>query len=186
MQGETILKKEFKLLMQGQLISDISCWSDSNDIWTHSNLARKRTPWPLWPNGWAMFWILICTTQLTVCYYHVITSFRVNPHSIVCLNVSERNHSKLNPSLSTLHSQSITQLNWNLGTQSKFSSLSSFAKWLSVRLQTKWFWVQISLLSLKLHIWRRLQARSSLTFWQTIQCEFNLKLVHVMVTVISC
>ena len=42
----------------------------------------------------------------------------------------------------------------------------SFAKWLSVHLRTKWFWVQVQLQSLKLQISRLLRARSSLTFRQ--------------------
>ena len=48
---------------------------------------------------------------------------------------------------------------------------ASLAKWLSVRLRTKWLWVRISLLSLKLQI----GARSFLTFRQTIQCRFTQK-----------
>ena len=42
----------------------------------------------------------------------------------------------------------------------------SLAKWLSIRLQTKWFWVRVHLQSLKLHVTRLLRARSSLTFRQ--------------------
>ena len=42
--------------------------------------------------------------------------------------------------------------------------LSSLAKWLSVRLRTKWLWVRVQLQSLKLQISRLLRARSSLTF----------------------
>ena len=59
--------------------------------------------------------------------------------------------------------------------------MASLAKWLSVRLRTKWLWVQITLLSLKLQIWRLLRARSSLTFRQTRECRFTLKLVHDMI-----
>ena len=44
--------------------------------------------------------------------------------------------------------------------------LASLAKWLSVRLRTKWFWVQVQLQSLKLQISRLLQVRSSFTFRQ--------------------
>ena len=44
--------------------------------------------------------------------------------------------------------------------------LASFAEWLSVRLQTKWMWFRIPLLSLKLKISHLFQARSSLTFRQ--------------------
>ena len=39
-------------------------------------------------------------------------------------------------------------------------------KWLSVRLRTKWLWVQFLLQSLKLQISRLLRARSSLKFRQ--------------------
>ena len=49
---------------------------------------------------------------------------------------------------------------------------------MSVRLRTKWLWVRISLLSLKLQIWHLLRARSSLTFKQTIEYGFTLKLVR--------
>ena len=40
---------------------------------------------------------------------------------------------------------------------------TSLAKWLSVRLQTKWLWLRITLLSVKLQLWILLQA-SSLAF----------------------
>ena len=56
---------------------------------------------------------------------------------------------------------------------------------MSVRLRTKWVWVRIPLLSLKLQIWRLLQARSSLTFRQTIECGFTLKLVRDMIITYS-
>ena len=38
-------------------------------------------------------------------------------------------------------------------------------------------WVRISLLALKLQLWRLLRGRSSLTFMQTIECGFSLILV---------
>ena len=60
---------------------------------------------------------------------------------------------------------------------------ASFAKCLSVHLRTKWLWVGILLLSLKLQIWSLLRARSSLTFRQTIECK--LKLVRDMITTYS-
>ena len=50
---------------------------------------------------------------------------------------------------------------------------------------TKWLWVRISLLSLKLQIWCLLPARSSLTLSQTIECEFTLKLVRDMIITYS-
>ena len=61
--------------------------------------------------------------------------------------------------------------------------LATNAKWLSVRFRSKWLWVRIPLLSLKLQTWSPLRARSSLTFRQTIECKFTLKLVrHMIVT----
>ena len=56
-------------------------------------------------------------------------------------------------------------------------TLNHLAKHL-VRLQSKWLWVRITLLSLKLQISRLLRARSSLTFRQTIERRFTLKLVR--------
>ena len=44
--------------------------------------------------------------------------------------------------------------------------LASLARWLSVCLWTKWFWIRVQLQSLQLHIPRLFQARSSLTFRQ--------------------
>ena len=45
-------------------------------------------------------------------------------------------------------------------------TLNHLAKCLSIRLQTRWFWVRVSLHSLKLQISRLLRARSSLEFRQ--------------------
>ena len=61
---------------------------------------------------------------------------------------------------------------------------ASLAKWLSVRLQTKWFWVRVQLQSLKLHILCLLRARSSLIFrrlqsvdslWNTMWYDKNIQ-----------
>ena len=62
-----------------------------------------------------------------------------------------------------------------------FKELLSFGEMVSVRLRTKWLWVQITLLLLKLEILRHLRARSFLTFRQTIECGFTLKLVRDMI-----
>ena len=61
------------------------------------------------------------------------------------------------------------------------SFFTTFFVWLSVHLQTKWLWVRIPLLSPKLQIWILLWARSSLTFRQTIECRFTVKLEHDMI-----
>ena len=53
---------------------------------------------------------------------------------------------------------------------------TSLDKCLSFRLRTKWLWVRIPLLSLKLQIWHLPRARSSLTFRQAIECGSPLKL----------
>ena len=65
------------------------------------------------------------------------------------------------------------------------AKLDSLAKWVSVRLQTNWLWVQIALLPFKPQIWRLLRARRSLTFRQTIECGFTLKLVRDMIITYS-
>ena len=46
------------------------------------------------------------------------------------------------------------------------AKLASLAKWLNVRLQTKWLWVRVPLQKLKLQILCLLRARFSLTFRQ--------------------
>ena len=69
--------------------------------------------------------------------------------------------------------------------KTQLNHLASLAKWLSVRLRTKWLWVRIPLLSLKLQIWRLLWARSFLTFRQTIERGFTLKVVRDMIITYS-
>ena len=50
-----------------------------------------------------------------------------------------------------------------------------------LKLRTKWLWVRISLLSLKLQIWCLLWARRSVTFWQTTEYGSTLKLVRDLI-----
>ena len=76
------------------------------------------------------------------------TSFRVNPHSLVCLNVKELVARNRSPIWSLSDSNEIRTHN-HLVRKRTLNHLASFAKWLSVRLQTKWLSVRISLLSLK-------------------------------------
>ena len=66
-----------------------------------------------------------------------------------------------------------------------YSFKTSLAKLMSVCLRTKWLGFLIKLLLLKLQISRLLRARSSLTFRQTIECGFTLKLVHDMIRTYS-
>ena len=53
-----------------------------------------------------------------------------------------------------------------ISTQNTAQSFGLLAKWLSVSLPTKWFWVQVQLQLLKLQILHLLWARSSLTLRQ--------------------
>ena len=58
-------------------------------------------------------------------------------------------------------------------------------KWTLNHLQTKWLWVQIPLLSLKLQISRLFRTKSSLTFRQLLECGFTLKCVRDMIITYS-
>ena len=92
------------------------------------------------------------------------TSFRVNPHSIVCLNVK----GLLARSRRNIWSISDSNVIWTHNHLVRKRTLKHLvkpvrlAKWFSVRLRTKWLWVRIVLLLLKINIWCLLWARSSL------------------------
>ena len=58
----------------------------------------------------------------------------------------------------------------------QLNHLTSLAKWLSVLLQTKWLWVRIPLLSLKLQISRLFWVRI-IDIQATTECRFTLKRV---------
>ena len=73
-------------------------------------------------------------------------------------------------------SDSVWNMLWVLTPQ--LNHLASLAKWLNVCLWTKWLWVQILLLSLKLQIFCLFQARSYLTFSQ-LQSVDSLWNTHV-------
>ena len=107
--------------------------SDSNWIRTHNHLVCKRTL-----NHLAKLAIIMSCT-----------SFKVNLHSIVCLNVKEV------LTRSRCHIWSLGDSNW-IRTHNQLvrkrilnhlAKLASLAKWLTVRLRTKRLSVQIQLLS---------------------------------------
>ena len=50
---------------------------------------EHSTIWPKWPNDWALFWVLICTMHLTVCFCHVTCAFQSEFTLYSCLNVEE-------------------------------------------------------------------------------------------------
>ena len=54
------------------------------------------------------------------------------------------------------------------------------AKWFSVRLQTKWFWVWVQLQSLKTSDFAPALSKEFLDIQITIECGFTLKLVRDM------
>ena len=60
----------------------------------------------------------------------------------------------------------------------------NLAKWLSVHLRTKWLWVRITLLSLKLQILRVL-TKEFLDIQATIEFKFTLKRVRDMIITYS-
>ena len=147
------------------------------------------------------------------------TIFRVNPHSIVCLNVKEL-LARSRPHIWSLSDSNVIRIHNHLVRKRTLNHLAelakwltcvvstylygtfdcillschvrasewihhSLAKWLSVRLQTKWMWVGITLLPLKLQIWRLLRARSFLAIKQTIECGFTLKPVRDIIITYS-
>ena len=107
------------------------------------------------------------------------TRFRVNPHSLLCLNVKElvarsRHHiwSFSDSNVISTHSHLVRK------------RTAIYPNWPDA-LRTKWLWVRITLLSLKFQIWNLLRAKSFLTFRQTIECGFTLKLVRDMIITYS-
>ena len=67
----------------------------------------------------------------------------------------------------TLHDTNIhSKATYRQVLRTHLNHLACFAKWLSVLLRTKWFWIRVQLQSLKLHILWLLRASSSLTYWQ--------------------
>ena len=63
----------------------------------------------------------------------------------------------------------------------QLNHLGIVTKWLSAGLRTKWVWVHILLLPLKLQILRLLQIRSHLEFRKILECRFTLKRVRDMI-----
>ena len=119
--------------------------------------------WPVWLNGWVFVYELSeCGFESS--YSHLNFRFRayfeqgVPWHSDnyrVWIHSETRTwHDKNGQSNAPYRKILTTQLN----------HLAGLAKWLSVRLWTKWFWVRVQLQSLKLEISCLFRARSSLTF----------------------
>ena len=77
---------------------------------------------------------------VTVCYYHVTYEFQSEPHSIVCLNVKELLARSKRHVWSLSDSNGIRTHNPLVRKRplNHLAKLAILAKWLSVRLRTKW------------------------------------------------
>ena len=114
------------------------------------------------PNGWVFVYELSGFSFESSCS-HLI--FRIS----ACFEQGVSSHSGDYRVL--IHSQNRTWHDKNIQSNEPYrkllstqlNHLVSWAKCLSVRLQTKWFWARVQLQSLKLHILRLCSARSSLT-----------------------
>ena len=88
---------------------------------------------------------------MTVCYYHVKYTFQSESKLYICLDVKEllaRNRRDI-WSLSDCNGTRTHNHLVRKRTLNHLAKMISLAKWLSVRLPTKWLWVQVSLQSLK-------------------------------------
>ena len=111
--------------------------SDSNVIRTHNHLVRKRTLNHLadCPNDWAVFWVLLVRSIWLYVYIMSRTSVRVNPLSIVYLNVKEllawnRRH------IWSLTNSNVIRKHNHLVRKRALNHLAKLAKWLSCVMNT--------------------------------------------------
>ena len=106
---------------------------------------EHSTIWPNWPNDWAVFWVFICTVHLTVCSCHVSYAFQSQSTLYSCLNLKEL------LAWSRREIWSLSDCNWartqdhlvRKRTLNHLVKMAGLAKWLRVRLRTKWFWVRV-------------------------------------------
>ena len=103
------------------------------------------------------------------------TSFRVNLHSIVSQSVKELLAQCRCHIWSLSDSSGIWTHNY-LVRKRILNHLAKLGKWFNCVMSTS------DSASLTLQIWRLLRARCSLTFRQTIECRFTLKLVRDIIT----
>ena len=119
--------------------------------------------WLNWPNGWVFVYNLSGSGFKSSCCHINFTLLacfeqRVPWHSG---NYRVWTHSETRRWLDK-NKQSIAPYKQVLRPQLNY--LFGLAKWFSVHLRAKWFWVQVQFQSPKLHIRRLFQTRSSLTF----------------------
>ena len=114
----------------------------------------------------------ISSTTVRIWLYVIVmsrTSFRVNPHPIVCLNVKEL-LARSRHYIWSLNDSNVIRTHNHLFCK---RTLNHLAKLVSQMIEP--------LLLLKQQIWHLLRARRSLTFRQTIEFGFTLKLVRDMI-----
>ena len=92
--------------------------------------------------------ILLQTPREIVCSYHVTYAFQSESTRYSCLNVKKllaRNRCEI----WRLSDCNLTRTHNHLVGKRTLNHLAKMAKWLSVRLQTKWLWVRVKLQSRK-------------------------------------
>ena len=127
---------------------------------THKYPQHSSTIWPVWLNGWAF------VIELSGCGFEYNCSY-LNFRFCACFKQGVPWHPRnyrvwIHSETRTWHGknlQSIVPYRKVLTTQ--LNHLASLAKWLSVRLWTKWLWFWVQLQSFKLQISRLPRARSS-------------------------
>ena len=98
-------------------------------------VKKDSTIWPNYPNDWAVFWVLTCAVQLTVCSCHVTYAFHSESTLCSCLHVKELY------AWSRRNIWNFSECIWSL-TQNHFAlkrtinHLVKLAKWLSCVLST--------------------------------------------------
>ena len=124
------------------------------------------TIWPNWPNDWAMFWVLICTTQLTVCSCHVTYAFQSESTLYSCLNVKEL-LARSRCIISSLSDCNLTRTQNHLVRKRTLNHLAKLTKWLSCVLGT-YLYGAIDSMFLSCHI--RISCQVTIERWFTLKC----------------
>ena len=157
-QGVSWHSSNYRVWIQSEHVPDMIRTSDKYS--EHSSVIRS-----VQPNGWVLVSELIGSGFGWSCSHLSFTlrtcSEQGVPRHLGNYRVYIHSETRLWHNKNIL---SIELYRWIIRTQ--LIHLVSLAKWLSILLWTKWFLVQVQLQSLKLHIARLLQAKSSLTFRQ--------------------
>ena len=98
-------------------------------------VKESSTIRPIWPNDWAVFWVLICIVYLNVCSSHVTNAFHSESTLYSCLNVKKLHAGSLRENCSS------SDCNWtrtqnNLARKLTLNNLTKLGEWLSCALIT--------------------------------------------------